>query len=104
MTATSSSRTKQAVPRRVEPSARANGRSIRSTVAFITFLLAGIYILAQPFAVSPLGCLRAFPGFSLPERVVTCLTSPPTWVAFNAGLAVGGAVIAIAIWSLLRKS
>lgn len=62
--------------------------------------MAAMYILLQPFGVSPLTCVESWPAFGVVDRIATCLTTPTTSAGFLSGIVLAALLVAVGLWSL----
>lgn len=83
--------------------ARSEEVAMTRHVASTALLVAGVYVLFQPFALSPWSCLTSAPRVSAEAAVSRCLDNPLTFGPVAIGLLVGITLMGIGVWELSRR-
>lgn len=73
-------------------------------IVSILLVVAGIYVLVQPFAASPASCLAGWTAFEPVQRLTACLTTPGIAPAFVIGGVVGIGLLLATVWDFTRRS
>jgi hypothetical protein len=64
--------------------------------------VAGLFVLFQPFSVSPWTCASSGPGNDLVIGARRCLEFPDSQLGFVAALVLGAVLVVAAVWSAVR--